>query len=156
MLFLHSVFKTKSVFCGTKSSNPQMNGFKILVIKIPRLYSERYKVYYGGFMMHQTHETHTHVHGENCGHTRIKHGDHFDFLHDGHLHAKHQGHYDECTLEVSDANPDACAEAKCDCSHDSCEHERVPHGNHTDYLVGGRLHFRHDGHCDDHGSIQVL
>jgi hypothetical protein len=32
----------------------------------------------------------------------------------------------------------------------------VPHGDHTDYLVNGRLHFHHDGHCDDHGSLQVM
>jgi hypothetical protein len=32
----------------------------------------------------------------------------------------------------------------------------VPHGDHFDYLVDGRLHHRHGDHCDDHGPITVL
>jgi len=40
--------------------------------------------------MSHTHEDHSHVHGANCGHTAIKHGDHVDFLHDGHLHHQTQ------------------------------------------------------------------
>jgi hypothetical protein len=31
----------------------------------------------------------------------------------------------------------------------------VPHGDHVDYLVGGRLHHPHGDHCDDHGAVQV-
>ena len=38
---------------------------------------------------------HPHVHGENCGHETIAHGDHVDYVHDGHRHAEHEGHYDE-------------------------------------------------------------
>jgi hypothetical protein len=26
----------------------------------------------------------------------------------------------------------------------------------VDYLVDGRLHHVHDGHCDDHGPVTVL
>jgi hypothetical protein len=107
-------------------------------------------------MAHTTHEDHVHVHGENCGHTRIQHGDHTDFLHNGHLHAAHDSHYDECVLEVSDANPADCAETACSCNHDDCEHEQVPHGDHVDYLVDGKLHHRHNGHCDDHGAVYVM
>ena len=40
------------------------------------------------------HENHPHIHGENCGHTVIKHGDHVDYIHDGHLHHPHNGDYD--------------------------------------------------------------
>lgn len=46
---------------------------------------------------HETHHTveeHRHVLG--CGHERVEHGDHFDFLHNGHRHREHAGHYDEC------------------------------------------------------------
>jgi hypothetical protein len=32
----------------------------------------------------------------------------------------------------------------------------LPHGDHVDYLVGGRLHHPHEGHCDDHGPVDVL
>ena len=59
--------------------------------------------------MSHTHENHTHVHGAQCGHTAIKHGDHVDFLHDGHLH--HQtsaGVVEEHTLEVTNTNPASC------------------------------------------------
>ncbi|HHS0832622.1 TPA: hypothetical protein ACTDMQ_004466 [Salmonella enterica subsp. enterica serovar Muenchen] len=37
-----------------------------------------------------------------------------------------------------------------------CGHEPVPHGNHIDYLVDGRLHHPHGDHCDDHGLVDVL
>ena len=38
---------------------------------------------------------HDHVHGPDCGHTPVPHGDHMDYAHDGHLHSPHAGHYDE-------------------------------------------------------------
>ena len=38
---------------------------------------------------------HQHVHGEDCGHRAVPHGDHLDYLHGGHRHAPHGGHYDE-------------------------------------------------------------
>jgi hypothetical protein len=31
----------------------------------------------------------------------------------------------------------------------------VPHGDHVDYLVDGRLHHPHDSHCDDHGPVAL-
>ena len=40
-------------------------------------------------------EDHTHVHGPDCGHRAIRHGDHVDYVHDGHRHAPHGEHYDE-------------------------------------------------------------
>lgn len=36
-----------------------------------------------------------HVHGPGCGHRRVQHGDHFDFLVDGHLHHPHGDHCDD-------------------------------------------------------------
>jgi hypothetical protein len=36
-----------------------------------------------------------------------------------------------------------------------CGHEAVPHGDHVDYLVSGHLHHPHDGHCDDHGALEL-
>lgn len=35
-----------------------------------------------------------HVHGPNCGHPAIPHGDHIDYLVDGHLHHPHGDHCD--------------------------------------------------------------
>ncbi|MBA3233441.1 MAG: metal ABC transporter permease [Propionibacteriales bacterium] len=40
-------------------------------------------------------ETHGHTHGDDCGHTAVRHGDHVDYVHDGHRHASHGDHYDE-------------------------------------------------------------
>ena len=36
-----------------------------------------------------------HVHGKNCGHEAIPHGDHTDYLVDGHLHHVHSDHCDD-------------------------------------------------------------
>ncbi|KIL46989.1 hypothetical protein [Jeotgalibacillus campisalis] len=108
-------------------------------------------------MKHHTHDQHTHEHNENCGHTKIRHGNHIDYVHDGHLHHKHEDHWDECEIDVTDANPDDCKPFECGCSHDSdCGHEMVPHGDHYDYLVNGRLHHVHGDHCDDHGPVEIL
>ncbi|MGH3510116.1 MAG: metal ABC transporter permease [Nocardioidaceae bacterium] len=40
-------------------------------------------------------EQHEHQHGEDCGHTAVRHGDHVDYVHEGHRHAEHGSHYDE-------------------------------------------------------------
>ena len=36
-----------------------------------------------------------HVHGPDCGHVAIPHGDHVDYLVDGHLHHPHGDHCDD-------------------------------------------------------------
>jgi hypothetical protein len=36
-----------------------------------------------------------HVHVNGCGHERVRHEDHVDFVHGGHRHAPHGTHYDE-------------------------------------------------------------
>jgi hypothetical protein len=35
-----------------------------------------------------------HVHGPNCGHAAVPHGEHVDYLVDGHLHHPHGSHCD--------------------------------------------------------------
>lgn len=110
---------------------------------------------------HQTHGNHPHNHGPDCGHTAVRHDGHIDYLHDGHLHHPHAGHIDEHKIEVSDKNPDRCSngrDTECDESHvhgPNCGHEPVPHGDHVDYLVDGRLHHQHGEHCDDHGPLEL-
>lgn len=44
---------------------------------------------------HRIHDSHSHMHGEGCGHVAVPHGDHVDYVHDGHRHAEHQGHWDD-------------------------------------------------------------
>lgn len=39
---------------------------------------------------------------------------------------------------------------------ENCGHEAIPHGDHVDYLVNGRLHHPHGDHCDDHGPVEVV
>jgi hypothetical protein len=108
--------------------------------------------------VHSGHDEHTH--GQGCGHTGVRHEGHTDYVHDGHLHHPHEGHIDEHTIAASAENPAACNSGH-DCSghagdhkHDaSCGHERVPHGDHVDFLVAGHLHNAHADHCDDHGVV---
>jgi len=111
-------------------------------------------------MPHSTHEQHSHVHGANCGHTAIRHGDHTDYLHDGHLHRSHDGHVDECAIAIDAINPVMCTPTHLCAGHatdhihgPNCGHEMVPHGDHVDYIVGDHLHYPHGNHCDDHGAI---
>ena len=110
----------------------------------------------------EKHTNHDHNHGKDCGHTAVQHGDHVDYLHDGHLHHPHEGHVDEHRLDVGAQNPIDCTpDHSCsghDASHvhgENCGHERVPHGDHFDYLVDGHLHHPHGEHCDDHGKLQT-
>lgn len=105
------------------------------------------------------HENHEHIHGENCGHTAIVHDGHIDYLHDGHLHHQHGDHVDEHAIGVTKTNPDVCNPVSSCGSHthgSDCGHEAVPHGDHVDYLVDGRLHHPHGEHCDDHGPVDVV
>ena len=37
-----------------------------------------------------------------------------------------------------------------------CGHVSFPHGDHTDYIVNGRLHHQHGDHCDDHGPVEIV
>jgi len=41
-------------------------------------------------------KNHKHIHGPNCGHKTIQHGDHVDYIHDGHYHRVHGNHVDLC------------------------------------------------------------
>jgi hypothetical protein len=34
---------------------------------------------------------------------------------------------------------------------DGCGHTPVKHGDHSDYVVEGRVHHEHQDHCDDRG-----
>ena len=80
-----------------------------------------------------------------------------DYLHDGHLHHMHEDHVDEHVIAVDATNPAKCT-PQVHCSHahgPNCGHQAVPHGDHVDYLVDGRLHHPHGDHCDDHGPVQL-
>ena len=112
-----------------------------------------------------THHAHAHEHGAGCGHTALQHDGHVDDLHDGHLrHPTGQGDVvEEHAIEVSDRNPDECTHGENPGGHEAghrhgpdCGHEAVPHGDQVDYLVDGRLHHPHEGHCDDHGPVEVV
>jgi hypothetical protein len=110
---------------------------------------------------HAIHSDHPHVHGPGCGHTAVEHGDHVDYVHDGHLHHPHNDHVDEHVVEIdaehSDAHTTPAGGHSTDHAHgQGCGHETVPHGDHIDYLVAGRLHHPHEDHCDDHGVMPIV
>jgi len=107
---------------------------------------------------HAVHEGHDHAHGPGCGHTAIRHDGHVDYLHDGHLHHPHGDRVDEHVLPVDADHPQGHTTAAdghpAEHAHGpGCGHEAVPHGDHVDFLVDGRLHHPHDDHCDDHGAV---
>lgn len=109
------------------------------------------------------HDQHDHQHDPSCGHTRVRHDGHVDFLHDGHLHHVHGDHVDEHSLAVSGQNPADCTPSHDCAGHASdhahgpdCGHEAIPHGDHVDYLVDGHLHHPCEGHCDDHGAVEIV
>jgi hypothetical protein len=108
------------------------------------------------------HDSHSHEHGPGCGHTSIEHDGHTDYLHNGHMHHLHEGHVDEHVVAVSASNPSSRTPGHNCGGHDKehkhaagCGHEAVPHGDHTDYLVGGHLHHPEGGQCHDHGSVDT-
>ena len=105
----------------------------------------------------------SHIHGPSCGHTAVQHGGHTDYLDQGHLQHVQGDRVEEHVIEVSEINPDRCSAEHRAQGHGSahqhgpdCGHEAVPHGNHIDYLVDGRLHHPHGDHCDDYGPLPVV
>lgn len=106
------------------------------------------------------HVNHVGVHAESDGHLVIMHDGHADHLHDGHLHSVHGDHVDEHVLEITAANPadESLGKAEdTDHMHGSkdCEHPRIQHGDHIDYIHDGHLHHVHGDHVDEHGAIQI-
>ncbi len=109
-----------------------------------------------------THASHSHTHGKDCGHVAVQHDGHVDYLHDGHLHHPHGDHVDEHRLAVGGENPADCTPKHACDGHEAghrhgpdCGHPAVPHGDHTDYLVDGHLHHPHGSHCDHHGAVRL-
>jgi len=106
-----------------------------------------------------THEHHDHAHGPECGHVAIEYDGEICYLHDGHLHKKHGEHYHCVRIEFSEQNPDGCNPIESQSGHvhgPECGHELVPHGDHFDYLVDGRLYHQHGDHIDDHGPVKTV
>jgi hypothetical protein len=106
-------------------------------------------------------ETKGHVHSARCGHIAVKHEGHTDYLSDGHLQHMDGNRAVEHVIAVDAEHPDGCTTHASGHSADhvhgpGCGHEAVPHGDHVDYLVDGRLHHQHGDHCDDHGPLEVV
>lgn len=101
-----------------------------------------------------------HKHGPSCGHVGVIHDSHVDYLHDAHMHNSSDGKVAEHLLAVDATNPAACNKNAVghDAKHkhgQACGHAAVPHGDHSDFLVGSEIHHAHEGHCDGHGSIKL-
>jgi hypothetical protein len=109
------------------------------------------------------HTDRPHIHGPGCGHIAVRHKDHVDYLEDGHLYHLKGDRIEEHVLEVTADNPRRCGPEHRASGHNAahqhgpgCGHEAVPHGDHVDYLVDGRLHHPHGDHCDDHGPLTIV
>lgn len=108
------------------------------------------------------HTHHDHQHGPGCGHTAVRHQDHVDYIHGTHLHHPlPDGSIEEHQLDITAKNPAGCTDPAH--GHEpghihgpDCGHEAVPHGDHLDYVVDGRLHHPHGDHCDDHGPVELV
>ena len=91
------------------------------------------------------------------GSIAVRHDDHIDVLDHGRLLHKEGGRTEEHVIAVSAKNPDRCDHAhRAAPGHrhgPDCGHALVPHGDHIDYLVEGRLHHPHGDHTDDHGPL---
>lgn len=103
-----------------------------------------------------------HHHYPGCGHLLIMHDGHADFLIDSHLLHLHRGKFLEHTVKESHSNPIVCAPLPLPIHQfehihgPNCGHESIVHEDHIDYLVDNLLHHAHGGHCDNHGSLQIL
>jgi hypothetical protein len=95
------------------------------------------------------------------GRTGLRHHGHVDYLYQDRLVHLEAGREVDHVIEVTERNPDRCdpahrAEAMPGHVHGpDCGHERVPHGDHLDYLVMGRLQHPHGDHVDDHGPVTL-
>jgi hypothetical protein len=77
-----------------------------------------------------------------------KHGGSYTPRHDGHATEAHATSLAACT------KGHACSGHALGEAHGAgCGHEAIPHDAHVDYVVQGRRHHPHEGHCDDHGPI---
>ena len=93
---------------------------------------------------------------------KIKHDGHIDFLNCGELIHYEHGNTAHHRISVNAKNPDECTIDHPATGHNAdhvhgpdCGHPAIPHGNHTDYIVDGKLHHFHGDHCDDHGEITL-
>ena len=105
-------------------------------------------------------KTSRHQHGPGCGHIAVGHQGHTDYLESGHLEHQEGNRVERHVIEVDAEHPNRCTVSQGTGGHPqdhvhgpNCGHPAVRHGDHTDYLVEGRLHHPHGSHCDDHGEL---
>ena len=106
----------------------------------------------------------SHIHGKDCGHNMVKHGNHSDFLHDNEYH--HQNDQNVVTfhgkVEMKKSNRKLANVTANHSNHvehgQKCGHEFVTHGSgetaHLDYIVSdsGVLIYE-DEHNHFHGEV---
>ncbi len=103
-----------------------------------------------------------HMHGQDCGHKMVKHGNHFDYIHGEEFH--HQSQSKSISLHGMIEKKKARSLAHTDDSSSThlhgqkCGHEFVTHGegelSHVDYIVpDGNDTFYEDEHGHFHGLV---
>jgi zinc transporter 1 len=85
--------------------------------------------------------------------TKVKHHDHYGYIYNSQL--KCFDHQNNTFVDHHlDHHVDSKKKLLDDHEHD--ELKKVKHNNHYDYIVGNRLHYEHNGHCHDHGELEVI
>ncbi len=100
----------------------------------------------------------THIHGKDCGHQRVQHDGHIDYIENGHLyHPTSTQQNEDHRIEISPVNPSSGAKIACtETMIHGRNAPRIPHGDHFDYVVDGRLHHVNGSQCEDHGPIELV
>ena len=97
-----------------------------------------------------------HHHGPDCGHRKIPHAGHADYLNENGLIDCPENKKNARKIPISDENPKTCQPVQ-NSEHvhsTGCGHQKIIHGDHTDYLVDGNLEHPHGDHNDNHGKVR--
>jgi hypothetical protein len=95
--------------------------------------------------------SHKHVHGKDCGHKRVVHNGHSDYIHDGEYHRAHEDHVDfhgatNKGRELSSTSHEHKHKNHAHMHGDKCGHKKVKHDDHWDYLHDGHYHHKSKEH----------
>lgn len=83
---------------------------------------------------------------------KIKHEDHYGYVHDDELTCFDKENKQFLQHSLEHKIEKNCIKVNHHHTHEG--NQKIRHLDHFDYIVGNRLHYVHDDHCDDHGEIE--
>lgn len=90
---------------------------------------------------------------------QIYHNDHIDKF-EGNVLVCPNNNDDNKNETVLNHQNNNCSVSKiyCNINHDLQDNDivKIKHNDHIDILIGNRLHYPHEDHCDDHGRLNIL